>query len=133
MLEYAKAEVEKRYFLEKTWLLGERVSCPIKSRIAQAMKMEIYRSGELLPSHEKLELCLLYEGEIAVYDGNKEIKCVKPGDFWGEESIILQSKTSFAASARMPSIVYRIPAGLIEDIPIVQWKLLEVYSRRNLC
>ncbi|MDD3268417.1 MAG: cyclic nucleotide-binding domain-containing protein [Syntrophomonadaceae bacterium] len=133
LLDYAKTEVEKRYFLEKTWLFGERISCPIKSRIARAMKMEIFSTGELLPALKKPELCLLYAGDISVYQDEKEINRYKPGDFWGEESIFQKAKPAFTICAKTDSRVYRIPADVIEDIPIIQWKLLEIFSRRHLC
>ena len=36
----------------------------------------------------------------------------------------------FEARALLPSTLYAIPAETIEDIPVVQWKLMETYERR---
>ncbi|MEN6351013.1 MAG: cyclic nucleotide-binding domain-containing protein [Syntrophomonas sp.] len=133
LLEYAQEEIVKRYFLENTWLFGERLSCPIKSKIAQAIKTEAYYSGKQLPATDDVGIFLLYEGEIALYQGDNKIEYLKPGDFWGEEVIFNKSVNStFTVRSKKPAKVFKIPFGLIESIPIVQWKLLEVYTRRTL-
>ncbi|PKM76102.1 MAG: cyclic nucleotide-binding protein, partial [Firmicutes bacterium HGW-Firmicutes-15] len=126
-----KNNIGERYYLQNTWLFGERVSCPQKSKLAQAMKMENYTAGEVLPTDENDGLFLLYEGEIAILSKNKIIEYLKPGGFFGEESIINNSATFFNAHVEKPSKVYRIPEYLIKDIPIVQWKLLEAFKRRK--
>ncbi|MEN6327970.1 MAG: cyclic nucleotide-binding domain-containing protein [Syntrophomonas sp.] len=133
LLEHTKIEVHKRYFLEKTWLLGERISCPIKSRIARSMQTETYNPGELLAAPQKPEICLLYEGEVGAYEGEQEVYSYKPRDFWGEESIFPTGTRAFTLRAKTIARVYRVPAEAIADIPIIQWKLLEVFSKRQLC
>ncbi len=132
LLEQTKSEVHKRYFLEKTWLLGERISCPIKSRIARSMQMETYKPGELLPALQKPEICLLYQGEVGAYEGKQEVCSYKPGDFWGEESIFQIGTIAFMLQAKTIAQIYRVPAEAIANIPIIQWKLLEVFSKRQL-
>ena len=36
----------------------------------------------------------------------------------------------FEARALLDSVTYAIPAEVLEDIPVVQWKLMETYERR---
>ncbi|PKM77389.1 MAG: cyclic nucleotide-binding protein [Firmicutes bacterium HGW-Firmicutes-15] len=132
LLEYTRNEIGKRSLLEKTWLFGERISCPIKSRITQAMQLETYDQGELLPESAIGGIFLLYDGEIAIYAGNQEVECMQIGDFVGEERLFNKGDLMFTARAKVPCQVYRIPIDLIDSIPIAQWKLLEVFTRRAL-
>ncbi len=133
IIEDFKKNINERYFLQNTWLFGERVSCPQKSRIAQAMMMKTYKKGEFLPVKDNGRLYLLYEGEISVLSGDRVIEKIAPGAFFGEESIMNKEPAKmFAARAEKKSRLYVIPECLTEDIPIVHWKLLEVYKTRLL-
>jgi len=126
----AKKGAGKRRYLQHTWLFGERISCPLKNIISQSMKMETFDQGETLPFGVNSGLFMLYDGELSIFSRSKQIEYVKPGGFYGEEEIILGSTSLFKARAEEPSTVYRIPAGVIKNIPIVQYKLLEVFEKR---
>ena len=130
ILDSVKKGIRKRGYLMNTWLFGERISCPLKNKIAQNMKLEIYDRGEYLPFGVNSGLFLLNEGELSILLSNKQIDFIKPGGFYGEEEIIFKCAGLFRARAKEPSKVYHIPASVIEDIPIVQYKMLEVFQKR---
>jgi hemerythrin len=89
-----------------------------------------------------------------VFLGARPIENLKPGGFFGEETMMrgarelppglrkrFERRSSqkpggtpayhlFEARALLPSTLYAIPAEAIEDIPVVQWKLMETYERR---
>lgn len=132
LLESTKKELLRRHFLECSWLFGEHIACPIKSKLTHAMELETCRKGKLLSGPDCNGILLLCKGEIGIYEGNQEIERLQTGDFWGEESILHQAYPAMVARANVASQIYRIPAELIEDIPIVQWKLLETYARRSV-
>ncbi len=132
LLEYAQQEVEQRHFLECSWLFGERIACPIKSRITQGMYLGSCRKGQVLSGSVERGILLICRGEIGLYDDGHEIEVLKPGDFWGEESILDKSYTSIIARSNTDAQFYQIPGELIENIPIVQWKLLETFARRSV-
>lgn len=121
--------IEKRQFLAKSWLFGERLSCPMRNFISQDMTLESFDKGQSLPDGKGL--FMLEQGEIIIYSRQQAIETVKIGSFFGEESIIYNQAKLFTAQASQPSSVYRIPAQLIEDIPVVQFKLFEVLKKRQ--
>lgn len=124
--------IEERYYLQNTWLFGEQVSCPLKSKIAQAMKPEMLEPGEPVSVKDKTGLFLLTEGELEIYSADLIIEYLKPGWFFGEEKLVSQNADLFEAYAAIPSRGYCIPSSIIDNIPIVQWKLREVFKTRML-
>lgn len=128
----AVKNIRERYYLQNTWLFGERVSCPLKSKIAHAMSPVSYARGENLPTGKGEGLFLLADGEVTIYSANEPVESLKPGGFFGEEWIVNQSHSLFTAVAVQTSRGYVIPEELISHIPIVQWKLLEVFKKRML-
>jgi len=132
LFEATRKEVQKRHFLECSWLLGERISCPIKSRITHSMQLETGHKGKLLSGAECNGVLLLCKGEVGIYEDGQEVEQLHSGDFWGEESVLHRAYPSLVARTKVASQWYRIPSELLENIPIVQWKMLETYARRSV-
>jgi hemerythrin len=141
-----------RQFLNRTWLFGEMVSLPVQTRIAHVMEKRAVKEGDVLVPRRGAELILLAEGLVTVFLGAHSIENLKPGGFFGEETMMRgarelpagwQQRFSrpprpgreedyhlFEARALLDSVTYAIPAEALEDIPVVQWKLMETYERR---
>ncbi len=141
-----------RQFLQRTWLFGEMVSIPVQTRIARLMEKRAIREGEVLVPRRGAELILLAEGLVTVFLGAQSIENLKPGGFFGEETMMRGARELpagwqrrfsrppragreedhhlFEACAVLDSVAYAIPADALEDIPVVQWKLMETYERR---
>ena len=94
----------------------------------------VIRRDDVLPDPEPdspaHDLFLLESGEIELYSDGKIIETVSTGDFCGEESILYGKSALFKARFTKESKGYHIRGDLLEDIPIVQWKLIETYERR---
>ena len=141
-----------RQFLLGTWLFGEMVSLPRQLRIAQAMESRQVKEGDILAPQGREEVLLLADGLVTIFLGPRPIENLKPDDFFGEETLMrhvrelpegwqqrfsrparpgtVQGTHLFEGRALMDSVLLAVPAGVIEDIPIVQWKLMETYERR---
>ena len=141
-----------RQFLQGTWLFGEMVSPPVQTRIAHLMEKRAVKEGEVLVPRRGAELILLAQGLVTVFLGAHSIENLTPGGFFGEETMMRgarelpagwQQRFSrpprpgreedyhlFEARALLDSVTYAIPAEALEDIPVVQWKLMETYERR---
>jgi hemerythrin len=141
-----------RQFLNGTWLFGEMVSFPVQMRIARAMERRVVREGDVLVPRRGAELILLAEGLVTVFLGAHSIENLKPGGFFGEETMMRGARALpagwrqrfsrpprpgreedshlFEARALLDSVMYAVPADVLEDIPVVQWKLMETYERR---
>ena len=120
-------------FLEQTWLFGESISSPIQSRIAQSITAKKYKKGE------KIE----YSGLMMVKKGKVELTSrksgkqwrqlmVKEGDFWGGEKMISNENISVNARANTSTTIYNITdIEILQQIPIVRWKMLEQTEKRE--
>ena len=143
-----------RQILQGTWLFGEMVSFPLQIRIARAMERRFLKEDDILAPQGRAEIVLLAEGLVSVFLGARPIENLKPGGFFGEETLMRGARELppdwrkrfvrssargrgstgahhlFEARALLESTLYAIPAETIEDIPVVQWKLMETYERR---
>lgn len=143
-----------RQILQGTWLFGEMVSFPLEVRIARAMERRFLKEDDVLASEGKAEVLLLEDGLLSVFLGVRSIENLKPGGFFGEETLMRGARELppdwrkrverpsargrggsgehhlFEARALLPSTLYAIAAEVIEDIPVVLWKLMETYERR---
>ena len=154
MMESLQHVHANRQVLQGTWLFGEMVSFPLQIRIARAMERRLAREGDVLALQGRAEIILLSEGLVTVFLGVRPIENLTPGGFFGEETLMrgalevpagwlerfsrphrpgrqgAESYHLFEARALLDSTLYAIPAAAIEDIPVVQWKLMETYERR---
>ena len=118
------------------------------------MERRILKEDDVLAPEGRAEILLLDEGLVSIFLGARPIENLKPGGFFGEETMMrgarelppdwrerftrpsMRGRGStgahhlFEARALLPSTLYAIPAETIEDIPVVQWKLMETYERR---
>ena len=145
---------DNRQILQGTWLFGEMVSFPLQIRIARAMEKRFLKEDDVLAPHGKAEIVILAEGLLSVFLGARPIENLKPGGFFGEETVMRGARELppdwrkrfvrpsargrgstgahhlFEARALLESTLYAIPAEVIEDIPVLQWKMMETYERR---
>jgi hemerythrin-like metal-binding protein len=154
VVDALRQALDNRQTLQGSWLFGEMVSFPRQIRIAGAMEKRQLKEDDVLAPNGKAEILLLDEGLMSIFLGARSIENLKPGGFFGEETMMrgarelpMNWKERFArpsvhgrgstgehhlfeARALLPSTLYAIPAEVIEDIPVVQWKLMETYERR---
>jgi hemerythrin len=154
VVEALRRSHDHRQILQGSWLFGEMVSFPLQIRIAAAMERRHLNEDDVLAPEGRAEILLLDEGLVSIFLGARSIENLKPGGFFGEETVMrgarelppdwrarftrpsMRGRGStgshhlFEARALLPSTLYAIPAEAIEDIPVVQWKLMETYERR---
>ena len=154
LIEGLQESRSRREFLQSTWLFGEVASFPLQNRIAGLMERRVVKEDTVLRSGKHGEVLLIADGLLTIFLGKIPIENATPGDFFGEESILRgtrelprgwkerfagqQIRTAsqgslvnlFEARALLDSTLYAIPGKALEDIPIVQWKLMETYERR---
>ena len=152
LMETLQAVHSNRQFLLGTWLFGEMVSLPHQLRIARAMVSRQVKEGDVLAPEGRAEVVLLADGLVTVFLGTTPIENLKPDDFFGEETLVRQARELpsgwqqrfriparpgaaqghhlFEGRALLDSVLLAVPADAIEDIPVVQWKLMETYERR---
>ncbi len=127
-------EIEKLHqamgFLQSTWLFGEMISGTRQNSIARSLTSRVYEKETTLPTNGPIQLYMLASGELRIYTGERLVETLTNEGFFCEERFILGSSKLFTARVSKGSSVYTIPAKALQDIPVVQWKLLEVFKKR---
>ncbi len=122
---------DNRNFLQRTWLFGEMLSYPVINNIADQVNIRSYSKGENIQTGNKSNLILLKEGQINISADGKVINTIHPGDFCGEENILDESPVPYKLCVAEDSDIFEIPGDILENIPIVLWKLLESSEKRT--
>ncbi len=130
LLEELVKMYEKRNFIQKTWLLGEAISSPVQNKIARAMNESKYEAGQEIPSDNPLDLFLISRGRVILYLDNQVVQTLESGDFFAGQGFLFESPYELRIEAAEETEVFRVPRSLLLDIPIVRWKLLEIYNKR---
>ena len=120
---------ENRHFLQSTWLFGEMVSFTVANRIAQAMSRKTAGAGDPVPVTGE-SLAILEKGRVSLSTRGEDFESLRPGDFWGEVTVLERAPSIFDARAERESSYFLIAGEVLKDIPIVQWKLMETFRKR---
>ncbi len=126
--------VEKNIlFLENTWLFGEVVSFPILTRIAKAMNQ--VKAQEVFELSQKYILYILEEGSVSIKRNGKRVETLYKGDFFGANEILTaenwkENAEQYSITLSKDASLFAIAADLIQEIPVVYWKVIETYEKR---
>ena len=119
-------------FLKSTWLFGEESSYTVQHKIAQAMQAMALDENSPAFEQQSPGLYLIKSGEIQIRDNdNTLLETLKSGSFFGENYFFEPDKPSLQFITTQPSRLYVIRDPGLLEIPIVLWKLLEIYERRR--
>ena len=124
--------LENRRFLQNTWLFGEMVSCPIQNEIAGIMTRKSYAADEPVKPEDPPALFIVEQGKINLSSGGSLVAELHSGDFFGEETILFDEPEMLTAVPFSDAKIFLIPKEDIDEIPTVQWKLLETSKRRKI-
>ncbi|HOO56608.1 MAG TPA: cyclic nucleotide-binding domain-containing protein [bacterium] len=131
--EEIKETYDKRIMIKNTWLFGEMVSYTIHKKIARELVLKTYDKGNIDIQAENRGVFVIEKGSILIKSGNKLIANLGPGDFFGEDGIIINMPGFFTLEAASNVSGFFVPAELIKNIPIVMWKLMETFNQRLAC
>jgi hemerythrin len=116
-------------FLQETRLFGDMISSRVLSGTARLMEPLELEAGAEFPIADSC-LYVVESGEAEVRFAGQPLERIGRGAIFGEESILIRDTALCSAAALSPVRAFRIPRKAIEKIPIVEWKLLELYDRR---
>jgi hemerythrin len=122
--------LERRAFLQNTWLFGESISYPIQIRVAKCMNPISYETEHLISMDDEPGIYIVIKGRLEIFLDNDIFEILKIGDFFGENSVLFGTPPLFKIKTTEPTEVYYIKSEELINIPIVYWKLFETYERR---
>ncbi|MBF0589246.1 MAG: bacteriohemerythrin [Magnetococcales bacterium] len=121
-----------RSFLKTTHLFGEGVSHTRLGRIINTIQTQHFEPGQVITCRDLGSLNVVHKGRFARKVGSETIDTLKARDFFGEEGAVFDFPCLFRIEALEPSVTYQIPGPLVENIPVVRWKLFESYLKRAM-
>ena len=122
--------MEGREFMRETSLLGEALSYAVQNRISATLEPLEYAAGQLIYVDETTPLTILRRGQADLMSGNTLIETIGAGDFYGEDQAIFKAPESYQLKIKSDLQGYSVPARVLADIPIIQWKLYETFLVR---
>jgi hemerythrin len=123
-----EAYIERKYYLEGTFLLGDRIAGETRNAIAQELIEHTAAAGtEIRPGES---LLMVADGEIEIRCQGKPIARAGESETVGEPELLGEAPYPLTYHARGETRYYEVPCAVLQQIPIVRWKLLEQMNRR---
>jgi len=121
---------DNRQYLKNTWLFGESISYTKQIEIARNMTLKSFDSNLIVDIEEK-GILLIKNGKVRRTIGDNAFETLSKGNFFGEESILFGTSELFSIKTIEKSEIYFINASIIDKIPVIRWKLFEIYEKRK--
>jgi CRP-like cAMP-binding protein len=116
--------------LKQSHLFDEGISTLVKNVVAREMVEIVLNKGETVTPVAAAGLYLVDDGEIRVA-ATKDLPAATccAGEHFGEANLMAPESKSITFTAVEDTLVYFIPAAVINKIPLVHWRLLEMRDR----
>ncbi|HIJ82590.1 MAG: cyclic nucleotide-binding protein [Magnetococcales bacterium] len=123
--------MRKIRFLRKTWLFGEATTSFTLNRIAHSLTPMMFEVGREMSISDQKSLWVVSGGQVALADEDGRIVDeLGDGGVFGEQNFINPSLTGGFARALETTPLFRLDYDDLMNIPIVHWKMLELYDKR---
>ncbi|RED50785.1 cyclic nucleotide-binding domain-containing protein [Aestuariispira insulae] len=130
LFESISTLMEGREFMRETWLLGEALSYAVQNRVAATLELMDLKQGQVIEVDETTPLTILRSGRARLTCAGEDIAEIRKGDFFGEDQAVFKAPETYQFIVEEDIVAYRIPARILADIPIIQWKLYETFLQR---
>lgn len=130
LLDRMRRTADLRAFLDTTNLFSEGLPVATLGRIVDSASERRFQPGEIIDCQGTQLLNIIRSGLVECSVGSKIMDVLKERDFFGEEDAVLKVPTLFHMRVLNEAVAVQIPGGLLEDVPVLRWKLLESYQQR---
>lgn len=117
-------------YLQRTHLFGEMVSSLVLTRVSRSVRVRCFETGEIVTNPRRPSLIIIRAGKVELSIDGEVVDIIGPGQFFGEESLFYSTGNLISAKALAPSECWYIAGSSLRDVPIVEWKMLEIYEQR---
>ncbi len=117
-------------FLNMTSLFSEGLPVAVLGRIIDGATDRRFYSGQVIDGGDVEVINIIRSGLLERTRGSKEVDILRQNDFFGEEGAVLNVPSLFNLHALEETVVVQIPGYLVEDVPILRWKIFESFQQR---
>lgn len=121
--------LERRDFLQHTWLFSEVVSTKTLNSIARECVPKYFDQDQTVTLAPDT-VGLIKAGTMGRFNGATQIGTLGPGEFFGEERAVFWMPSTSILRTLSETEVLVLPASLVSSIPSVRWRLFEEWGRR---
>lgn len=132
LLERRRRTADLSAFLDTTKLFGDGVPVAVLGRIIDKATEHRFQPGEEIDYQDCQMLNIIRSGRVERAVGDRVIDVLAARDVFGEEVAIFNLPYLFRLRTLIETVVIQIPGEVLEDVPILRWKLLETYQQRSL-
>jgi hemerythrin len=129
LLDDIAMQLERREFLQRTWLFGEVVSVRTLNTLVRESRPITVAAGETVEVGA-CSMGLVQRGRLARQVGDETVGMIGPGGFFGEEVSVFQTASDFHLRAMEPTDILVVSADLVANVPSVRWRLFEEWGKR---
>jgi len=130
LLERVRRAADLNDFLDATNLFGEGLQVDVLGRIVDAASERRFEPGDIVAGRDLSVLNIIRSGRVERLVGRKVVDLLQQGDFFGEEAAVFKTPCLFRLNVLEPTAVVQIPGELLQDVPILRWKLFENCQQR---
>ena len=130
LLERTRRAANLRTFLDSTNLFGEGIQVDVLGRILDKASERVFRVGESIAYRDLQVLNIIRSGRVERAVERDILDILQVRDFFGEEGAIFQVTPLFRLRVLEETAVVQISGELLQDVPILRWKLFESYQQR---
>lgn len=122
---------DKRKYLRRTAVFGDGMTYEMQNLIAGLMEPIELENGPVAHFGADTDhLYLLEEGILKRMIGDNVTETLRPGDIYNEGCSVFGWTSKSQIMSIGPAKVWRIPVETFQEVPIVVWKLFEIFRGR---
>jgi len=129
--ERINRRAKAREILDQTWLFGESVSPPVQNKVADAMVLHEFDAGVSLDHLPTGAMFIVETGTIEQVRDGKVTATSGPRSFFAEEQALFSDSVDLSYRTTSACRIYEVPGDVINDVPIVMWKMYEAYELKG--
>lgn len=130
LLERVRRATDLSAFLNMTNLFGDGFQVAVLARIIDAATEKRFMPGEALGAEDLSMFNVIRSGQVERLVGRKRVDILKEWDFFGEETAVFKGECLYRIQAIEETTVVQIPGDVLQDVPILRWKLFENCQHR---
>lgn len=130
LLDRMRRTADLRAFLDTVSLFSEGLPAAFFWHIVDNVSERHFQPGESITCQDLQALNIIRSGLIERTVGGKALDVLKERSFFGEEGAIFKIPCLSHLRVQQETSVIQIPGALLEDVPVLRWKLFESYQQR---
>ena len=123
--------IRNRNFLSTVPLFNGIAYSPPVNSLSLVMQRKIIRKGTTIAASDKKQLIIVVKGELTLYHLETKIQNLKKFQFCFEETITTMIPSHWHIIAKKDSEIAVLPGFLLQEIPIVLWRLYEAFNKKS--